>query len=261
MCTVTILREASSVLATMNRDEALTRGPELPPRKHVSKGGLDWMAPHDSDKGGTWMGTNALGVVACLLNAYRPGESLRPDPSGGFRSRGEIIPEALERGSVGDALAWLLGEFDPRLYPSFDLMLVSPDAGMRVTWLGQGKVEARDVATGWTVISSSGWDSRDVIRWREREFERWRAAGCALVGTLPSFHLLQEAGHEDRSPLMKRDWSSTRSVTQVRVDAVERRVSLRYWPDPKPSSTSPDSELNFPMALERQDSSLGQAVD
>lgn len=228
----------------MNRDEALTRGPELPPRTHRSRTGPTWMAPHDSDKGGTWMGANEFGVVACLLNAYRPGDSLKPKPGGEFRSRGEIIPRTLEKGRVPEALAWLQGEFSPESYPSFDLLLISPDSGHRLTWLGHGGLDLGDLEEGWTVISSSGWDSRDVIRWREDKFDEWLSADCTMIDSLPSFHLLQEEGREERSPLMKRDWSATRSVTQVCVDAQE--VHLRYWPRPLPSSTVPAARLSIP---------------
>ena len=239
MCTVTIRRQTAGLLVTMNRDEADARAPETPPQIHRPGGAPVWVAPHDSEKGGTWMGANELGVTACLLNAYRPGESLLPDTSGEFRSRGEIVPALLERGKFEEGVRWLLEEFDPRSYPSFTLLAASLEGAKRFTWLRDGAIAVDGIDPGWTVHSSSVWDSEPVIRWRERAFARWLDSGAEMTGDLPRFHLIQEEGHAVRSPLMRRDWSSTRSVTQVAVDAGAGRVDLRYWPNPTPETVEP----------------------
>lgn len=247
MCTLTVHRDVSELLVTMNRDEALTRAPELPPRLHEPESAPPWFAPHDGEKGGTWMGANATGVVACLLNAYQPGESLLPDTSRELPSRGEIIPQVLEKGGMNDAITWLLNEFDPAPYPSFTLLVISSETTQRLTWLRNQEFDAQPIDQEWMVISSSGWDSRDVITWREREFERWLEEGCEMIGTLPSFNLLQVEGNEEASPLMKRPWSSTRSVTQVSIALNEQRVHLRYWPQPEPTSKEPAAQLSLPL--------------
>jgi len=251
MCTLTVHRDASEILATMNRDEALTRGPEVPPQVHAGNNGVSWVAPQDADRGGTWMGANADGVVACLLNAYLPGESLLPDTSGRFRSRGEIIPMLLDKGPVNDGLAWLLEDFDPEAYPSFSLLVAAPEKATSLNWLRQGKLEVEPVLSEWYIRSSSGWDSEDVARWREEEFDRWLESGREMVDGLPRFHLLQVEGEEYRSPLMQRDWSATRSVTQVLVSPAQGEVEMRYWPDPTPVSERPASRLNLQMRVRR----------
>ncbi len=245
MCTLTIHREASRVLATMNRDEALVRGPERLPEVHRPAGGPAWIAPHDTDKGGTWMGVNDQGLVACLLNAYMPGESLLPDPTANFRSRGEIIPQLLQKDSIDAGLHWLLHELDLSQYPSFTLVLSCPEWSKSFQWLRARGMKEIPIDTEWYLLSSSGWDSVEVIAWRLENFESWRASGADHVDTLPRFHLIQEEGAEDRSPLMKRDWSETRSITQALVDPELGRAELRYWAKPTRDSKAPDTTLDL----------------
>lgn len=193
------------------------------------------------------MGANEDGVVACLLNAYLPGESLLPDTSGRFRSRGEIIPMVLDKGPVSEGLAWLMETLDPEAYPSFSLLVASPEQTVCLSWLRRGKLEIESIDSEWYIRSSSGWDSEDVARWREEEFDRWLETGHKTVSGLPKFHLLQVEGEEDRSPLMRRDWSATRSVTQVLVNPAEGEVEMRYWPNPTPDSERPASRLSIPI--------------
>ena len=243
MCTVTIHRTPEEILVTMNRDEVVVRAPELPPRLHEAQGDLVWIAPHDSEKGGTWMGVNSCGVTACLLNAYLPGESLLPDTSGRYRSRGEIIPTLLEVGNAGRVRTWLLEEFCPESYPSFTLLLTTETGTLGYEWFRQGRPELTSHDAEWFIQSSAGWDSDEVRVWREERFAAWRDNGCASYGTLPQFHVLQDPENAEFSPLMKRSWSATRSITQARVDFQEGRVDLRYWPDPTPEARVPAAHL------------------
>lgn len=252
MCTVSVHLTPTEVLATMNRDEANTRAPELPPRVHEAGGGVVWAAPHDGDAGGTWMGANNRGVVACLLNAYREGDDLSPDATGRFRSRGEIIPHLLEQGDAEAGVAWIGHGLDPELYPSFMLLVFSFSGGQCFTWFRSEGIAVRAFTEGWNVVSSSGWDSREVIGWREAEFARWRAQGCKMHGTAPTFNFLQVPGQEDRSPLMKRPWSATRSVTQVRASAITGEVQLRYWPQPAPGGSEPGTSLTLALDAPRK---------
>jgi len=235
----------------MNRDEVLTRAPELRPEISHTRDGIRWIAPRDSERGGTWMGVNDFGVAACLLNAYQPGESLLPDTTGRFRTRGEIIPTLLAAGDGRAARGWLRESLNPRNYPSFTLIVACPDALLSVEWLGEHGPVFSEHAEPWLLRSSSGWDSQDVRRWREQRFDEWRNAGEAHHGAMPSFHVLQEPGHEERSPLMRRSWSATRSITQARVSGDTGRVELRYWSEPTPDSREPEAHSSLPLAPAR----------
>jgi Transport and Golgi organisation 2 len=247
MCTLTVRSRPSGILATMNRDEALGRAPENPPRIHADDA-VRWMAPHDGEKGGTWMGVNEYGVVACLLNAYLPGESLLPDTSGHYRSRGEIIPAMLAQGGGAEAVAWIESKLEPKNYPSFMLLVFARDVARCYTWHKQEAMRCEDLTDAeWVLRSSSGWDSSEVSRWREERFDEWRVGGEEMVDHLPKFHLLQESGREDWSPLMKRSWSATRSVTQIAIDFDDLSIDLRYWPQPHPNSHHADAHLALPL--------------
>ena len=128
MCTVTLRCGAGSLLLTMNRDERFDRAPEEPPRLISGDASRpSWLAPFDSASGGTWIGVNQRGVASCVLNGYEPAdEGLRTDPS--VPSRGSIIPRILEeQDGVGPAL--LPGALDFSAYPSFTLLVASPDGG------------------------------------------------------------------------------------------------------------------------------------
>jgi len=242
MCTLSVQVREDGFIATMNRDETFRRAPELPPEVMHSVAGVAWTAPRDGEKGGTWMGANCYGVVACLLNAYLPGESLLPDTSGRYRSRGEIVPALLESGRASDTRSWVLDSLNHEYYPSFTLICVTPTDCFSYEWLRTAPPTLTPLPDPWILRSSSGWDSEAVARWREDRFAEWIANGCETRGTLPAFHVLREPGHEDRSPLMRRMWAETRSITQVEVRSTEEKVHLRYWPHPTEQSSDADHE-------------------
>ena len=231
----------------MNRDETLTRVLEMAPEivKHPD---TDWIAPRDGDKGGTWIGVNTQGVFACLLNAYLPGESLLPDTSGRFRSRGEIIPRILEAGPLKAGLDILESRLEPASYPSFTLIIGDESHRFEYQWLHEGGLVSRKLSGRWNLWSSSGWDSAEVAAWRDCRFQQWQDEGEEYVDTLPSFHLIREEEHEDRSPLMRRSWAATRSITQVRIDTEAGEVQLRYWPQPEPGGGPPATSLSRPLS-------------
>lgn len=246
MCTVSVLRRNDGVMVTMNRDEALTRGPESPP-KVVPYGDGWWVGPIDSDRGGTWIGANDAGVVACLLNAYRPDEDLLPDPNANNPSRGEIIPAALAQGDHENIDAWLGESFSPEPYPSFMLFVIGPEQAYRHTWFRGEGFRRKPLAAPAHMETSSGWDSAEVAEWRRNRFEEWLRSGETMPNGAPEFHFLREPGYEERSPLMLRSWSATRSVTQVVVDYSEQQMNFRYWNAPIPGGSPPDSDKHLEL--------------
>jgi uncharacterized protein with NRDE domain len=101
MCTLTLLRASDRCLITMNRDDLIAR-PESPPKLDGAHG-AHMIAPLDLKAGGTWIGLNRHGLVACLLNRYD-----QAAPSDGL-SRGVIVPEALLGRDVGAAFDRVTG--------------------------------------------------------------------------------------------------------------------------------------------------------
>ncbi|HIJ65267.1 MAG TPA: hypothetical protein HPP77_04880 [Candidatus Hydrogenedentes bacterium] len=250
MCTVTLYRDATSVLVTMNRDELHARAPERPPTVFEEAGSRgQWMAPIDGEAGGTWMGVNACGVVACLLNAYLPGDTVSRPRAPSRLSRGTIVPAILAQGDGSCVQAWMRGKFDPSPYEPFYLLVAWLGGGMKWRWAETTYAAHPLGKDGWTLVSSSLLEPDETLAWRREAFEQWRRAGCEKRGCVPTYHLLQVEGKEDWSPLMDRQLGGTRSITQVHVDGASRRSVLRYWPREKSSGVpvAPAAELCLPV--------------
>jgi uncharacterized protein with NRDE domain len=109
--------------------------------------GLDELA------GGTWMGLNGTGVLACVLNRHGT-----LGPAADKRSRGELVLEALDHADARDA-AQALVQIDPQAYRPFNLILVDNrdawwlrlTAGAQETGAG---VQAAPIPAGLSMITA-----------------------------------------------------------------------------------------------------------
>ncbi|GEO80414.1 NRDE family protein [Pararhodospirillum oryzae] len=118
MCTVVLDWRPGTVwplLLAGNRDEMRSRPWEGPARHWPDR--PDVLAPIDSLAGGSWIGLNETGVVACVLNRLG---TLGPAP--GRRSRGELVLDALDHADAVDG-AQALAELDGRAYRPFNLIV------------------------------------------------------------------------------------------------------------------------------------------
>ena len=118
MCTVVLLRRTQHewpMIIGANRDEMESR-PWKPPARHWPDrpevvAGLDVLA------GGSWLGLNDAGVVAGMLNRHGT-----LGPAAGFRSRGELVLEALDHHDAAEA-ARALRHLEPRAYRPFNMIV------------------------------------------------------------------------------------------------------------------------------------------
>jgi hypothetical protein len=187
------------------------------------------MAPFDGASGGTWIGVNARGVAACLLNGYADGDAELLGKRG-VPSRGALIPRILED-QDGSGPARLRGAIDLSAYPSFTLLLAGVLGGEVVRWRHGGPLEREPVEPGWTFLTSSSWNEPDVAAWRRRAFDAWLREGERMENGVPVLHVLAPSGSEGLAPFMTREHSATRSIAQVRVILSDVPVSeLRWWP-------------------------------
>jgi len=159
MCTLVILRRPEHewpVIIGANRDEVMNRPAKAPARHWPDRaevvGGLDMLA------GGSWLGINDWGVVAAVLN--RTGSL---GPAAGLRSRGELVLEALDHADAVDAAA-ALSYLDPASYRSFNLILADNRDGFWVRHTGQGRIEARPLADGLSIIAAGDIDELTTPR-------------------------------------------------------------------------------------------------
>ncbi|MDX2224618.1 MAG: NRDE family protein [Rhodospirillaceae bacterium] len=137
MCTVvTLFRPGHRwpLILGANRDEAVTR-PWRPPARHWPDR-PDVVAGLDELAGGTWMGLNDTGVVACILNRHGT-----LGPQAGKRSRGELVLEALDHADAA-AAAEALAHVDPAAYRPFNMVI----ADNATAWWLALRQDSRSVA-------------------------------------------------------------------------------------------------------------------
>lgn len=214
----------------MNRDEARARAAEQPPRnmRHDNRN-VEWIAPLDGEAGGTWIGTSHHRIHACLLNHYLPSDGDPLPGNTGRPSRGRIIADLLARGNQRAVQKWLRNTFDPTPFSSFLLIVLDDRHTQSISWDGHDlRFDAHDGK--WLMFTSSSWRTSDVFEYRRHEFEAWLHRGAPHSGYIPAFHLLQPEDRLSWAPLMQRDHSATRSVTQIEMTSADRFTEMRYWP-------------------------------
>ncbi len=113
------------VVLAANRDERPRRLAEGWALRSTPGGGR-MVAPRDLLAGGTWIGVSSTGLLAAITNHYAPGGRF-PDPR--RRSRGELVPLALEAPSV-EAAAAALGALDPAAFNPFHLVVADGSGGL-----------------------------------------------------------------------------------------------------------------------------------
>ncbi len=217
LCTLTVLRARDALTLTMNRDDMPAR-PEAPPRRWGDDG-LGFAAPVDCEAGGTWIGVNAAGVAACLLNRY-------DDAPKGTRSRGEVAPAALDKNNLSSASA-AIEALAHRDYSPFTCLIVSEEGAVRIDWTGAAcSKRDLDQRAPWMMTSSS-WRFEAVSVWRQALFEDMLVRAPPSPTALSNFHCAIRDGEEAWAPMMRRDNAHTKSVTQVILRPGE--TELRYW--------------------------------
>jgi hypothetical protein len=225
VCTLTIYSGKKRCVVTMNRDELRTRKESGLLHSHSgTHARLHY--PVDVASGGTWFGVNNRGVILCLLNRYEAPQRE------GARSRGDIVPRALEQGGFDKVADWLQ-KLDASPYNPFDAFLVTRKKIMRFSWDGYRYSVDSPEPRHWTLFSSSGLMTEEVTAFRQSFFRAWsQEIGKKLTDAdeiLRGFHLIQIDGMETHSVLMERERSHTKSVIQAVLEG--KSLKLRYFPD------------------------------
>ncbi|MEQ9448544.1 MAG: NRDE family protein [Rhodospirillaceae bacterium] len=191
MCTVVILRRpehAWPVILGANRDEMVDRPWSQPARHWPDR--ADVVAGRDELAGGTWMGLNDNGVVACILNRHG---SLGPAP--GKRSRGELALEALDHADAA-AAADALSDISPSAYRPFNLVIADNASAW---WLAlasgangsEGSVQTRPIPDGLSMFTA---------------FDRNDKTDTRIASFLPSFEAATPPDPDENS------WSAWKTL-------------------------------------------------
>jgi uncharacterized protein with NRDE domain len=164
MCTVVTLRRPGSdwpLILGANRDEMASR-PWDPPGRHWPDR-PDVVAGRDKLADGSWLGVNDAGVVAAILNRHGT-----LGPAAGFRSRGELVLEALDHADAAAAVR-ALRQLDPKAYRPFNMVLAD---NRDAFWLrhadptGTLAVTAVPIPTGLSMLTAGDLDDTESSRIR-----------------------------------------------------------------------------------------------
>jgi uncharacterized protein with NRDE domain len=123
MCTLAVAFQTDRrwpLLVAANRDERLGRAAQGWALREPARGPRH-AAPRDLVAGGTWIGVSAAGVFAAVTN-FHTGHP--PDPA--RRSRGELVPRALEHATAAGARE-ALAALDAAAWNPFHLLVADAD--------------------------------------------------------------------------------------------------------------------------------------
>ncbi len=163
------------------------------------------------------------------INGYRVEGAKEKEKNTEGKSRGAIIPWLMTLGHAHDIRDAAMTNFDPHRFMSFSLIVVQHDSLDAYHWRGGGELHHESHQGEWTFFSSSSWKTDEVIAWRRRAFDDWRNGGHATTGALPSLHVLHPDGKHEWSPLMDRERTCTRSITQIDIAPPRIEAIMRYW--------------------------------
>ncbi|MCW8915080.1 MAG: NRDE family protein [Magnetovibrio sp.] len=157
------------LLIGANRDENGTR-PWAAPARHWDDR-ADVVAGLDELAGGTWLGINDFGLVACVLN--RPGTL---GPAKNKRSRGELPLEALDHAEASTA-AEALRVLDPSTYRPFNLIVADAHDGYWITLPEiENKIEVQTLPEGLSMITAHDLNDPTHSARQRTHYPRFAAA-------------------------------------------------------------------------------------
>ncbi len=225
MCTVTWSAAADGYDLFMNRDELHTRGHALPPRRG-STNGVDYLAPVDSDGGGSWIAVNEFGVTACLLNNYPPclGAGVASGASSRqFTSRGRLLFALMSGRSVDAVGEELQGEGLDRFRPFYVFAIGAAPAALSASarlfrWDGRGKLISN--LSPEPPITTSSFETQAVVRNRFDVYRKHFGAAPPLPADLAALQAYHRSHDPDRGPYsvcVHRDDAGTKSLSHVTV--------------------------------------------
>ncbi len=221
MCTVVMLRRPDHewpLIIGANRDEMKDRpwrGPDRhwPDRPHI-------IAGIDLQGGGTWMGMNDDGLVACILNRVGTLGS-HPD----YRSRGELPLEVLDHAEAEEAANYM-ADLNPEAYRPFNMVIA--DYGTAWWMRNDGTtIQVEEVPEGVSMISAHDLNDQQNSERQKLHLPRFLSA--------PSPEPEQDDWMAWQALLSSRkSLSDSRGAMQIETDFGFETVSSSLLALPKP---------------------------
>ena len=244
MCTLTWLFDAEAQGYTLffNRDELKSRKRALPPTIQYTQSGVSYLAPTDTDAGGTWLAVNQYGLTICLLNNYSASD---PD-NHSYKSRGEIVVALIDCHSIAAVEEKLLA-MDLSFYRGFQIVILQHEV-KEFSWDNISLTQLIPQVP----VTSSSYDSEAVCLNRQQYFQSM--AKAIDFNSLSDFHrshinedrvLLETKPDYVDSVCMHRELSKT--VSQCSVQVCADQVSIAYS-DGSPCEVS----AGVPLVLQRR---------
>lgn len=225
MCTLAWLRRPGGFVLWHSRDERRDRGVAIPPAVGHG-GGAGWIAPRDSDSGGTWVGVNTHGIAVGIANLF---VGAPPVPPARKISRGQLVQDLLGSPTTLQ-VARRIRSLDLAVFEPFTLVALSQnDAPVILRWDRASLAEVAPLGEILLVTSAGG--SRKIEEQRKKLFMS-RSLSADQIESLyrapPESDLASVCVH--------RPEVSTVSLT--RIEVAPAMVSLTYTPG-QPCQTGP----------------------
>jgi hypothetical protein len=232
MCTVSWIHQPDGYHLLCNRDEKRWRGTAIAPRV-VMRGGVRYVAPVDSEAGGTWLSANEFGLSLCLLNGSAGLQS-----SGTRRSRGLLVRELAWAPCAEECALWMR-QLDLGTYAPFSLVILEPRrSAILAHWDGH-ELTIDPAGDRHMPLTSSSYDSEGVRRSRLSTFARLVPVALSFdPALLYWFHSSHGKTPDAYSPCMHREDAETVSFSWVVVSA----DSIRFLYSPGAPCQSNPSE-------------------
>lgn len=215
MCTVSWRAAGRAYDVFFNRDELHTRGPEIPPRSSRAEG-RTFLAPRDSDHGGTWLIVNDAGVTLCLLNDY--GASWHPEAPPPRVSRGHVLLACAAATTLAEVHSCLRRQELARTL-AFHVFGIAPGAAP-LLWHWRGdRLDARAAPSDPAAFSSSSFSTETVVAARLGRLGRHASDPARpTAAELAAYHHFYDTAAGAFSVLMRRPDAATRSICHAHVD-------------------------------------------
>jgi len=237
VCTLSWLPQLEGYSVWFNRDERVTRKPAVSPRRH-ERSGVPWLAPTDSEAGGTWIGVNAFGITVCLANRY--GSTITPPPSNRV-SRGLLVLSLLDlptQPTIATAVECAAMErYEPFTLGVFET--ASPP--LMLAWDGESLTHTSSPNEG-LLLTSSAVDQERVVASRLAVQAGALSEEPMTAALLERLHSSHEPERSSVSIYMHRPDAATQSLS--RIDVGPETISFRYTPGP-PCTTPAEHPLTL----------------